>query len=178
MDVRNLLIALISKLSSKENSKGYEPQSLSYEEKLEAERAKRNAKVLKDWKNEDWVMPELLDFNRKTKDFYNFSLGKADMSKEIITLRIPKRKTNSLFYSTLGNLSKWKADYEAESKKDVFGKQPEHQKAEKRTKIAQNNKDAWAITLKKTNKDTLSDFLKEPTQRKFFLVDLAISTTK
>lgn len=172
-----MLIALISKISARDNSKGYEPQSLSYEEKLEIEKSKKNNQILKDWKNTDWVMPELLDFKPQTKEFYNLSLDKTNIKKEIITLRIPKRKHNSLYFSTLGNLSKWKSDHEANSKKDIYAKPVEHQKEEKRLKIAKNNKEAWAITLKKTtNKDTLSDFLKhkeEPAQSKFicYLID-------
>jgi hypothetical protein len=46
-DIRKLLIGLISKISSMENSKGYEPTSATYEEKVEAERNKSNANLLK-----------------------------------------------------------------------------------------------------------------------------------
>ncbi len=134
---------------------------MTYEEKIEIERKKGFAETLKSWKNEEWILPELIDFKPKTQEFNNISIPNDNLSTGPLTLKLPKRKYNSLYFSAIGELSRKKLEQRILMDERTTLREPGNKDEQKAKDIVKNNKDSWELTLKRTNKDTnLNNLLK------------------
>lgn len=143
-----------------ESSKGYEPTSMTYEERNELERKKQYSNLLKAWKNDEWILPELVEYKPRKNKFLELSLDTQSLKQNFIPLRVPKASYSSLFASVAGELARWKRAGE-EKEKETDYLRPFENKNENRAKYARrNNIDAWEISLKKAQKETINDFIK------------------
>ncbi len=146
-DLRKLLVSLISKMSAIENSKPDE-SSLTYEEKLESERIKTRTKILQDWKNDEWILPELQEFSNKRARFLDLDIRKANLRNNLLPSFLTQASFSSLFTSSVSHIHFLEKEQEQKAKeRDVRGpKKPQNRfKA-----VANNNKDAWTVNVKKT----------------------------
>jgi hypothetical protein len=152
-DVRKLFVSLISRMSAMESTKP-EEQTLTYEEKLETERNRKKAELLKDWKNDEWILPELQNFTSKRRRFLDLDLKDQNLRNNLLLSSISNLNFSSLVTSSvshLHNLERTQLTTEQERENRTGRNNDTRANTAARLKaIAQKNKDAWTVNYKKT----------------------------
>jgi len=152
-DVRKLLVSLISRMSAMESNKP-EEQTMTYEEKLETERNRKKAELLKDWKNDEWILPELQNFTSKRRRFLDLDLKDQNLRSNLLLSSISNLNFSSLVTSSvshLHNLERAQLATEQERENRATRNNDTRANTAARLKaIAHNNRDAWTVNYKKT----------------------------
>jgi len=151
-DVRKLLVSLISRMSAMESTKP-EEHTMTYEEKLDSERNRKKIELLKDWKNDEWILPELQNFVSKRKRFLDLDLKDQNLRNNLLLSSISNLNFSSLITSSVShihNLERAQAVNEQERESNVARNNDKSSAAVRFRAIAQNNRDAWTVNYKKT----------------------------
>jgi len=151
-DVRKLLVSLISRMSAMESTKP-EEHTMTYEEKLDSERNRKKIELLKDWKNDEWILPELQNFVSKRKRFLDLDLKDQNLRNNLLLSSISNLNFSSLITSSVShihNLERAQAVNEQERENNVARNNDKSSAAARFRAIAQNNRDAWTVNYKKT----------------------------
>jgi len=151
-DVRKLLVSLISRMSAMESTKP-EEHTMTYEEKLDSERNRKKIELLKEWKNDEWILPELQNFVSKRKRFLDLDLKDQNLRNNLLLTSISKINFSSLITSSVShihNLDRAQTANEQERENNASRNNDKSSGAARFRAIAQNNRDAWTVNYKKT----------------------------
>jgi len=151
-DVRKLLVSLISRMSAMESTKP-EEHTMTYEEKLDSERNRKKIELLKEWKNDEWILPELQNFVSKRKRFLDLDLKDQNLRNNLLLTSISKINFSSLITSSVShihNLDRAQTANEQERENNASRNNDKSSGATRFRAIAQNNRDAWTVNYKKT----------------------------
>jgi len=146
-DTRKLLVSLISRMSAMEQTKP-EEQRMTYEERIESEKLNQRSNILQEWKNDEWILPELQEFTPKKRKFLNLDLQDSGLRNNLIPSFVSSSDFISLFTSSVSHLTTLQREYE--EKTNERGEFKTEKAAETKLKaLANNNKDAWTVNYKK-----------------------------
>jgi len=145
-DTRKLFVSLISRMSAMESTKPDE-QKMTYEERIESEKINLRLKILQEWKNDEWILPELQDFVPKKRKFLNLDLQDSNLRNNLLLSSVPSSDFVSLVTSSVSHLTSLEREYDEKVKEREFKTtKTSHAKLKA---LANNNKDAWTVNYKK-----------------------------
>lgn len=130
-----------------------EERNMTYEERLEAEKSRNKVNILKEWKTDEWILPELQEFTAKKRKFLDLDLKNDGLRAHLLPTSVANSDFVSLITTGISHISFLQREQEKRERERDYGTGNKASAAQQhglRLKtVAKNNKDAWTVNYKK-----------------------------